>query len=88
MFNISWENELLFAEIFFGKAECLICQRSLACRKFILKRHYYLCHQEYDNVKGDDRETLVIGLKKKFYEKMIEDSMEQNESNIRAERTN
>lgn len=39
---------LIWRKIFFGKAECLLCQLSLTqSRKTFLRRHYLLRHYEY-----------------------------------------
>lgn len=77
MFKLEWENDFLFAENYFGKAECLVCQRTVVRDyKFFIERHYRLCHSEYDKLSNNDREELLRNLKKPFYEKMINDSQE------------
>lgn len=74
MFNIEWEYDYLFAENFFGNAQCLICERTMIrVRKYYLERHYLLCHNEYKNIINVERKSLLLDLKKKFYEQYILD---------------
>lgn len=75
MFNEQYELFFLFSENYFGKPECLVCQRVLSrMNKCDMQRHYYALHNEYEDIIGDAREALIIRLKKTFYEKYIADS--------------
>lgn len=83
MFNIEWENDFLFAENYFGKAECLVCQRTVVRDyKCFIERHYRLCHGAYEKLSNNDREELVLNLKKPFYEKIVNNYQESQSDKL------
>lgn len=65
MFNVEWENKILFHLNSFGDIQCLVCRQILKRgNKFTIRRHYDCCYSDLTLITGIERHQLISKSKK------------------------
>lgn len=64
-----------------GDAQCVICYSIIRKQTYYLRKHYYSCHGNYNNLTGGDRSLKLFELKAAFFLKFMVNETNTNDDN-------